>query len=60
MAAGKQKLVFRASLLALIINAALNYFLIPRYGMVMGGITLMMSECILLFILVINLLIRKS
>jgi O-antigen/teichoic acid export membrane protein len=51
LAANKEKIVFRASLVGLIVNISLNYFLIPNYGFTIAGITLMISEAAALILL---------
>lgn len=48
LAAGRQKIIFYVSLVALFINVGLNYFLIPHYGFVQGAISLVISEMFIL------------
>ncbi|MEI6690273.1 MAG: flippase [bacterium] len=60
LAAHRQSLVFRASLIGLFINVALNYLLIPRVGLVQGGISLVVSESVMLGILGSSLTLKKT
>jgi len=48
LAANKERLVLRAALFGLVVNTFLNYFLIPRYGFTLAGISLVISEIMIL------------
>lgn len=52
----KQNMIFRAILVGTIINLVINYFFIPRVGFVQGGISLIISELVVLLIMIISLL----
>jgi len=51
----KQNTVFVAVLAGTLINLATNYFLIPKFGFVQGGWSLIISEMVILTAMLINL-----
>ncbi len=51
----KQKMIFWAILIGTIVNLTTNYLLVPKLGFVQGGISLIISELVVLVAMVIGL-----
>ncbi len=51
----KQKMIFWAILIGTIVNLTTNYLLVPKVGFVQGGISLILSELVVLVVMVIGL-----
>lgn len=51
----KQKMIFWAILVGTIVNLTTNYLLVPKLGFVQGGISLVISEVVVLVVMVIGL-----
>ena len=51
----KQNMVFVAVLIGTLINLTINYFLIPKFGFVQGGCSLIISELVILIVMIIGL-----
>lgn len=49
----KQNMVFWAVLAGTLINLTINYFLIPKFGFVQGGWSLVISELLILIVMII-------
>lgn len=55
LAASRQNINFYSMLVGLVINIGMNYLLIPKFGIIQGGISLVTSELVILVILCANI-----
>jgi O-antigen/teichoic acid export membrane protein len=56
----KQKMVFIAVLIGTLVNLTINYFLIPKVGFVQGGLSLIISELLVLIIMILFLMKKRT
>lgn len=54
LSSSKEKIFMKASVIATLINAILNFFFIPQYGMIAAAVTTVVSEFFILGFLYIN------
>jgi O-antigen/teichoic acid export membrane protein len=55
----KQKIVFWSVLIGTLVDLVINYFLIPKFGFVQAGWSLIISELVMLAVMIFGLKIKK-
>ena len=56
----KQKIVFWSVLIGMLVDLTINYFLIPKFGFVQAGWSLIISELVILGVMLIGFKIKRA